>query len=196
MLGSITGITDLEFIGFDDSKSRPKLPKVGMMISCAGFNVDRGRVTPAVQEFTSDVETVIYDEEEFEVQTDYTVKKPLPIDVFYEVDTWCHDSQVALQMDLSMMSTFPERGVLSLEIDGEDHDFPIELLDIQDLDDLSQNIREKLYRYKVEAWIPGFIDDRTGKIITTTITDIYQNNGDSDDPDGPFLDQVVIEPDA
>jgi len=194
-MSAITGITELQFLGFDDSKTRPNLPNVAMQISYAGFEVDRGRMMHDVQEYTNAPETVSYDGEESEIQTDYTLKKPLPIDIIYEIDTWCHDSQASLQMDLAMMATFPERGVLELTIDSETVDFPIELLDVQDLDDLTQNIREKLYRYKIEAWIPGFIDDRTGKIITTSITGVYQNNNDAENQDGPFLNQVVLQPD-
>jgi len=196
-LSSISTVSGLEFLGFDDGKSRPTLPRIGMQISCTGMDTDRGRVMPQVLEATGASETITYDGEEYDVQTSFTVKQPIAIDLTYEVDSWCYDSETSLGLDVELMKLFPERGVLTLPIAGEDTDFPIELLGIQNLDDLTKNIREKIYRYKIEAWIPGFLADRNGKIITSITNEIYrQTNDDADAPEGYHLQDTVTAPDA
>lgn len=196
-LSSISTVSGLEFLGFDDGKSRPTLPRIGMQISCTGMDTDRGRVMPQVFEATGASESIMYDGEEHDVQTSYTIKQPIAVDLTYEVDSWCYDSQTSLALDVELMKLFPERGVLTLPIEGEDTDFPVELIGIQNLDDLTKNIREKIYRYKIEAWIPGFLADRNGKIITTIDNEIYkQTNDDSEAPEGYELQNVVTAPDA
>lgn len=196
-ISSITGIDGLVYLGFDDGKSRGNLPDVAMHVSCAAFSIDRGRITPRVQTYTSEPIEIVYNGETYDVQTDYLIQFPLPIDIFYEISAWCHDSRIALQMDLALMRIFPERGTLTFTIDAESCEFPIELIGIQDLDDLSQNIREKIYRYKIEAWIPGFLDDQTGKIITNIQSDFYKYKTEDDEiSDETYLDTVLLEPDA
>ena len=196
-LSTITSISNLQFLGFDDGKSRPSLQQIGMQISCTGMDTDRGRVMPQVIEPSGATETITYDGEDQEVQTSFTVKQPIAVDLTYEVDCWCYDSQTSLAMDVELMKLFPERGVLTLPIAGEDTDFPIELLGIQNLDDLTKNIREKIYRYKIEAWIPGFLADRDGKIITSITNEIYrQTNDNADAPEGYHLQDAVTAPDA
>ena len=137
------------------------------------------------------------DGEEFTIDSEFEVKRPLSVDLFYEIDTWCHDSQTSLAMDLALQATFPERGVLNLPIDANNVAFPVELLGIQDLDDLTENIREKVYRYKVEAWIPSYLTDTTRKIITTPIEEFFKTTGNEAEGDlGESLGQVELAPDA
>lgn len=196
-VAAITGIDGLVYLGFDDGKSRSEIPEVAMHMSCAAYAVDRGRITPRVQSYTSAEISIVYDDESYDVQTDYLIQFPLPIDIFYEISAWCHDSQTALQMDLALMRTIPERGTLNFVIEGSEADFPVELIGIQDLDDLSQNIREKVYRYKLEAWIPGYLDDQTGKIITSIENNLYKyQTQDGEISDQTHLDAVLLEPDA
>ncbi len=196
-MASIATVPGLEFLGFDDGKSRPVLPKKAVQISFAGYDIDRGRVTPDVVTPSGSTTTLIYDGEPVTVYPEFTVKKPLPLDLLYEVDAWCYDSQTALEMDLALLAKFPERGVLTLMIDGAPADFPIELVGIQNLDDLTKNIREKIYRFKIEAWVTGFLPDRDGKIITTIDSEILRTTrSDPSNPDGISMQQVTIQPDT
>lgn len=195
-MASIASVPELEFLGFDDGKNRPTLPKKAVQISFAGYDIDRGRVTPNVVTPSGSTVTLTYDGEPVTVYPEFTVKKPLPLDLFYEIDAWCHDSQVAPEIDLALLAKFPERGVLILTIDGTPVDFPIELVGIQNLDDLTENIREKIYRFKVEAWVTGFLPDRDGKIITAINGEILKmTNSDPSNPDGISMQQVTIQPD-
>lgn len=193
LVSSMAGtLPDTEFLGFDDSKSRPELPQKAIQLSFDGFEIDRGRTTTDVHEFIGDFESFVYDKEEVLLQTQFIKKRPLPIDLFYELDAWCYDSQTALQIDLAILKTIPERGVLSLTINDQPCDFPIELLDVQNLDDLTANIREKIFRYKVEAWVPSFLNQKTGKIVTTAITDIHES--EKENLDSSLLDHSVLKP--
>lgn len=171
-MAGINNITNLAFLGFDDGKTRPPLPKIAMHISFGGHEIDRRRTIHQVYKTTAEG-TYTYGGEEFNVPSEFEVSQPLPVDLFYEIDTWCHDSQTSIAMDLALLATFPERGVLSLSINGKEHDFPIELLGIQDLDDLTENIREKIYRYKVEAWVPSHLLTTIRKVITAPTIEIY-----------------------
>ena len=196
-MASIATVPALEFLGFDDGKSRPVLPKKAVQISFAGYDIDRGRVTPDVVTPSGSTTTLTYDGEPVTVYPEFTVKKPLPLDLLYEVDAWCYDSQTSLEMDLALLAKFPERGVLTLMIDGAPADFPIELVGIQNLDDLTKNIREKIYRFKIEAWVTGFLPDRDGKIITTIDSDILRTtSSDPSNPDGISMQEVTIQPDT
>lgn len=196
-MASIATVPGLEFLGFDDGKDRPLLPKKAVQISFAGYDIDRGRVTPDVVTPSGSTVVLTYDGEPVTVSPEFTVKKPLPLDLLYEVDAWCYDSQTALEMDLALLAKFPERGVLMLTIDGAPADFPIELVGIQNLDDLTKNIREKIYRFKIEAWVTGFLPDRDGKIITTIDSEILRTTrSDPSNPDGISMQQVTIQPDT
>lgn len=196
-MASIATVPGLEFLGFDDGKNRPVLPKKAVQILFAGYDIDRGRVTPDVVTPSGSTTTLTYDGEPVTVYPEFTVKKPLPLDLLYEVDAWCYDSQTALEMDLALLAKFPERGVLTLMIDGAPADFPIELVGIQNLDDLTKNIREKIYRFKIEAWVTGFLPDRDGKIITTIDSEILRTTrSDPSNPDGISMQQVTIQPDT
>ncbi len=196
-MASIATVPGLEFLGFDDGKNRPVLPKKAVQISFAGYDIDRGRVTPDVVTPSGSTLILTYDGEPVTVSPEFTVKKPLPLDLLYEVDAWCYDSQTALEMDLALLAKFPERGVLTLMIDGAPADFPIELVGIQNLDDLTKNIREKIYRFKIEAWVTGFLPDRDGKIITAIDSEILRTTrSDPSNPDGISMQQVTIQPDT
>lgn len=173
-MATIKGIRGLEFLGFDDGKSRPPLPKVAMHLSFGGYEVDRGRVIPSIYKPAVE-KTLFYGGEAFTVTSEFDVERPLPVDLFYEIDTWCHDSRTSLAMDAALMATLPERGALNLTLHGSTVAFPIELLGIQDLDDLTQNIREKVYRYKVEAWIPSWLGHYRRKVITTPIEELHSS---------------------
>lgn len=189
-MASIPAIPGLQFLGFDDSTTRPELPKVAMHMTFRGFEIDRGRTIPSVYEETAQ-ETYLYDGEEFTVPSEYAVKRPLPVDLLYDIHSWCHDSQLALSMDMALLATFPERGILTFVIDAGPAEFPIELLGIQDLDDLAENIRERAYRYKVEAWVPSHILDASRKIITTPITEFHAGDAGS-----PLMEEMVLAPDV
>lgn len=195
-MASIIGIPGLEFLGFDDGKNRPVLPEVAMHMSLGGYDVDRGRVIHSVHEATAQG-TYFYDGEEFTVDSEFDVRRPLPVDLYYEINTWCHDSQIALSMDMALQRLFPERGVLTMQVEAITVGLPIELLGIQDLDDLTENIREKVYRYKVEAWIPSYLADASRKIITTPIIELFSTKGSNTqiEPNGEFLEQVALMPD-
>lgn len=195
-MASIASVPGLEFLGFDDGKNRPVLPKKAVQISFAGYDIDRGRITPDVVTPSGATVTLQYDGEPVTLDPEFTVRKPIPLDLLYEIDTWCHDSQEALAMDLALLATFPERGVLALTIDGSPADFPIELIGIQNLDDLTGNVREKIYRFKVEAWVTGFLPDRNGKIITTVTSEILKTTRSDPAPEGIPLQEVTIQPDA
>ena len=171
-MAGIDSIPNLAFLGFDDGKTCPTLPKVVMHISFGGFEIDRRRTIHQVFKSTAEG-SYIYDGEEFTVPSEYSVSRPLPVDLFYEIDTWCHDSQTSIAMDLALLATFPERGVLGLPVNGDVFDFPFELLGVQDLDDLTENIREKVYRYKIEAWVPSHLLTTMRKIITAPIIELY-----------------------
>ena len=194
---SIVSVPELEFLGFDDGKNRPTLPKKAMQISFAGYDIDRGRITPDVVTPSRTTVMLMYDGEPVTVDPEFTIHKPIPLDLLYEIDAWCYDSQAALAMDLGLLAKFPERGVLPLTIDGSSADFPIELIGIQNLDGLTKNIREKIYRFKIEAWVTGFLPDRNGKIITAVTNEILKTTrSDPAQPEGISLHEVSIQPDA
>jgi hypothetical protein len=185
-MAGIDNIPNLAFLGFDDGKSRPTLPKVAMHISFGGYEIDRKRTIHQVYKATAEG-SYIYDGEEFTVPSEFEVSKPLPVDLFYEIDTWCHDSQTSIAMDLAILTTFPERGVLNLPINGDVFEYPIELLGVQDLDDLTENIREKVYRYKIEAWVPSHLLTTMRKIITAPIIELYAKD--------KKIEEVTLTPD-
>ena len=195
-MSSVASVPGLEFLGFDDGKSRPTLPKTAVQISFAGYDIDRERVTPDVMTPSGATVTLTYDGEPVTVHPEFTIRKPIPLDLFYEIDAWCYDSRTASELDLALLGNFPERGVLSLPIDGMPADFPIELVGIQNLDDLTKNIREKIYRFKIEAWVTGFLPDRDGKIITTIDSEILKTPRGPSDPGGIPLQHANIRPDA
>jgi hypothetical protein len=195
-MASVTSIPGLEFLGFDDGKNRPTLPKKAVQISFAGYEVDRGRVTPDVITPSGTAVTLTYDGEPVTLNPEFTIRKPIPLDLYYEIDAWCYDSRTATEIDLGLLNRFPERGVLSLAIDGELYDFPIELVGIQNLDDLTKNIRERIYRFKIEAWVTGFLPDRDGKIITTIENEILKTTRGPSDPAGISLQHADIRPDT
>lgn len=199
-LATITGVTGLEFIGFDDSRRVPTLPAIGMKIALGGKKVDRGRPTPGLagrleiksgpqQDFT--VGGVLYPG----VFTERTIKYPLPMILTYKVWTWCKSSETAILLDEKLLQKFPERGTLHFTIGTEDGDFPITLQSITALDDLKEAFRESVYEWDVECWIKGHIEDETRKIITKITDEIYQGSSIEDGVPANKLGVVITQPD-
>lgn len=201
-MASISSVTDCAFLGFDSSKTNPTIPKIAMHISLDSVEIDRRRPTPLeghrIEEDSGDEITETYDGEEFTGFEGRLYRYPLPVILNYNIDTWCHSAQTQLQMAQAIFQKFPERGVLTLDIDGTDYDFPIELTGIENLDDLSLNLRERLYRFRVEAWCESSKPDVEGGIIQISEIDVYQGNSidDIDLPENtnPLL-QIIEEPD-
>lgn len=182
-MSSISGVTGLVFLGFDSSRTNPELPKIGMKISLTGMEIDRRRPTPSETnrleietgtpvDYT--VEGVLYED----IYPEREYKYPLPLNLEYSINTWCYSATTQLQLDLKLLQTFPERGVLRLEIDSETYEFPITLKAVKNLDDLAQNLREKVYIYNVECYVSSWIEERTGKIITSIIEQIAEGTPD------------------
>lgn len=174
LLAGITGIDGLIVLGFDSSKTNPVLPNIGIKISLSNMEIDRQRPGPlegtrlqvetgTLTDYTVEGELVedVYPEREFQ--------HPLPLKLEYSIHSWCYSSETQLAIDQKLMQLLPERGVLTLNIGEVTAEFPITLKDIKSLDDLTQNLREKVYIYSIEAYTRSWIEDRSTKIITTIV---------------------------
>lgn len=183
-MASITGVTGLQFLGFDTGKTKEPLPEIAMAISMDALDIDRRRPTPAEAHrviLADGLEIVgSYGGATYTGLDGSTIKYPLPVTIGYNITTWCYDVQTQLAMFQKLMQKFPERGVVTLSIGGEPFDFPIELVGIDNLDDGAQNIRERIHRYKVEAWIDSHIPDGVVKIITSSEISVYEGNKPED----------------
>jgi hypothetical protein len=155
-----------------------------MHITLGDFQVDRKRPTPLeghrVEENDGTEIIESYDDETFTGYDGRTVRYPLPVTLDYEIDTWSHSAQQQLSMDQKILQTFPERGVVTLPIGEEEYDFPIELVGIENLDDLALNLRERLYRFRLEAWIKSAIPDEQRKIIQSSEINVREGNTPED----------------
>lgn len=182
----LTGITvdvpGVRVMGFDSSRTRDPLPTKGLQIRLSAIEIDRNRPTPQILhpvQIPSDPQDFIIDGELVEdIPTQYTNKYPLPLLLTYEIDTWCHDAQTQLSIDHGLLKLFPERGVLRVEINSVEFELPFVTLGVQNLDDLEENFRERIYRYQIEAWVVGNMSDSVSKIITKSITEVWQQESD------------------
>lgn len=179
MLPIQNDISGLEILGFGSSRERPELPALGIRVNLRSIQVDRLRPTPSAgnpvlvpseEKKDYEYEGILYED----VPVGFTYKHPLPVLLQYEFNTWCYFSKDQIAIDHAILSRFPERGVLYLPIDSVEYQFPIELLGIENLDDLKQNFRERLYRFAIEAWIKSPIQDAEAKVITTSLIEVYQ----------------------
>lgn len=197
---TINTVPGCEFIGFDSSRTQTTLPAIGMKISLDNIAVDRTRPTPSLaarleiktgpqQDFTYG--GVVYPN----VYTQRLIRYPLPITLTYKVWTWSKSSLTALALDQAVLRKFPERGVLKFTIGGEEGEFPIRLQGIQNLDDLKENFRERLYMFEIEAYTVGWMPDETEKIITTQIEEFYSGGAPEDATPDNFIDRLIEQPD-
>lgn len=200
-MSGITGVSGLQFLGFDSGYTNPPLPKVGMKISMTEIEVDRGLPGPQeshrIKFETGDAEDFVYDGVLYEnVKTTRKYRYPLPVRITYDIHCWCHDHKTQLLLDQKIFQTFPERGWITLKVGIDDVELPMELDEIRDLDDLEDNIRERVYRFYVCAWIPSHMADKEGKIITIPIVEVYDNTiPDNTFKEGNKLLEVKIQPD-
>lgn len=174
-------IPELEVMGFGSGINRPELPRNGIRLNLYNIEVDRERPTPLAghpvrvpsdlkQDF--EVEGELYED----IPLGYTLRYPLPVLLSYELDTWCYRTKTQLALDMAILTRFPERGVLYLPIDSVEYQFPIELIEIVNLDDLKNNFRERIYRFSIEAWVESHLADTLTKIITTSKIEAYEGN--------------------
>ena len=178
-------IEGLEVMGFDSSRDRPELPTIGLRLHLFGINVDRNRPTPIggnpLLVPSEEKKDYIVDGKLYEnVPDSYTFKHPLPVLLQYQLDTWCYYAKHQIAIDHAILTRFPERGVLYLPIEGVEYQFPIELLDVGNLDDLKENFRERVYRYQIEAWVKSPLQDFERKNITTSQMNILQKIQDQE----------------
>ena len=185
MITAIGGIEGLVVLGFDSSHTNNPLPKKGIKISVLEVTVDRLRPTPQASNRVEELSgtEIIREYEDHGVRTGYserTLRYPLPVSVIYDVHTWCYDTMTQLAINQAIMQTIPERGTLTFAIDGENYLFPVELLNVVPLDDLDRNLRETVFRFRVEAYISSHLSDDTRKIITTIEEDTYLGSKEED----------------
>lgn len=199
---TITSITGLKHKGFESSKQTTELPDVGLKMSIRNIEPDRKRPMAGdpsrVMNGTGAETTYEVDGVEYTVQADQIVSYPMPVRITLALHTWSHSALTQAQLDLAVLQTFPERGVLSMTIgdDTEESDFQIELLVTQPLDDMQENYRERVYSYALDIYVPSSIADDTRKLILSQIFYFYTNSTDqeADTTGGPDF-TVVIEPD-
>ena len=181
---TISGPAGLEYLGFDDSKRKPILPNVALHMSLADIQVDRTRPTPLsahrVEEETGSEIIRHYGGAVYTGRTGRRYRYPLPVSLIYAIDSWCHSAEQQLALDIGIMNTFPDRGAVSFVINDQTWMFPIELLGVQPLDDLAQNLRERLYRFRVDAYVESSIRDTTGGIILSSEISVYEGKTPED----------------
>ena len=184
-MSTITGVSGLQFLGFDSGFTNPPMPQAGLKISMSEIEVDRDLPTPQESHRivfeTGDSQDFVYDGVLYEdVKTTRKFRYPLPVRIYYDIHCWCHDHKTQLLLDQKIYQTFPERGWITLKVGIDDVELPIILDEVRHLDDLEANIRERVYRYYVCAWIPSHMADKEGKIITIPIVQVYDNTKPED----------------
>lgn len=184
-------IPEARFMGFESSRVKEPLPTVGIAMNLSEISVDRNRPTPQMGHRIfkpNELKDYELNGEIFhDVPVSYTTIEPLPVLLTYEIDTWCHEPIKQLQMDHALLKLFPERGVLVFEIDSVEYELPIALVGIDNLDDLRENFRERLYRYTIEAWTEGNIPESLSQTITAAEFEIFK------EPEETQLDLFKIE---
>lgn len=198
MVQSVSGVVAAnDCVGFDSSHKTPAIPQKGIKVAVTDWQVDRTRPTPLegtrVEENLGNIITHTYDGV---VYTGYEARRfryPLPVIIIYSFYTWSHKALDQFAIDHAFLKKFPERGVLNLSIGGTSYQFPIEMLTSQTLDDLNLNLRERVYQFRLEAWIPGHLADRDGKIITSIREEVFTS--DPEDAGEPDL-ILELNPDA
>lgn len=174
-----------EVYGFDSGHTNPRLPQIGVRVT-AELEIDRDRPSPshATRIFEPAGDEIIRTYPRHGTYTGYnqrTIRRPLPITLNYMVHTWCHAAETQLALDMAVLAAIPDRGMLPVEIDGTTYGFPIELISPPEtLDDLTINLRERVHRFRVEAYIPSSMPDGSCPIITT-ITETTYSGGEAAD---------------
>lgn len=199
MVSGMAGVVDAaNCIGYDSGHKTPALPQKGIKVAVTDLEIDRLRPTPLegnrVEENLGDEITHSYGGEVFTGHEARRFRYPLPVFVVYSFYTWSHRALDQFEIDHAFLRTFPERGVLTLTISGKVCEFFVQITGTQTLDDLSQNIRERVYQMRLEAWIAGHLPDRDAKIITSVETGVF--TGDPEDrnlPGGTIPELVVVE---
>lgn len=78
-------------------------------------------------------------------------------------------------------------------LSGAHYEFPIEQMQIQSLDDLSVNVRETMFRFKLEAYITGYISDDSRKSIKEMDLSVYRGGIEEAENDtGELLLELII----
>lgn len=183
-LATITGIPGLRFLGFDSRRTNNPLPQIGLDISLNDFVVDEKRPPPMsgnrVITPEGDEQTGEYEGDTLNWYESSLATHPLPVSLVYRFESWCHDAQTQLQLDLAILQTFPYRGVLDLDIGGTVYSFPTMLASIANLDDLQENLRNRVYLYTVECWVSSHIADQEIQNILRTTTEFYESRETED----------------
>lgn len=198
MVAGMVGVVPAsDCMGYDSGFKSPTLPAKGIKIVVTDLKVDRTRPTPLegtrVEENLGNVITKSYGGVVYTGYEGRRYRYPLPVEIIYSIYTWSHRAIDQFEIDHAVLKTFPERGILQLPIQGNQYDFPVEILTTQTLDDLKENIRERVYQLRVEAWITGHIPDRDGKIITSVETQFFARNPDEVNLPGGNIPDLVLE---
>jgi hypothetical protein len=178
MVQSVNGVVaPADCVGFDSSHKTPAIPQKGIKVAVTDWQVDRSRPTPLegnrIEENLGNIITKTYDGVAYTGYEARRYRYPLPVMIIYSFYTWSHKALDQFAIDHAFLKKFPERGVLDLMINGTEYEFPIEMLTSQTLDDLNQNLRERVYQFRLEVWIPGHRVDRDGKIITSITEEVF-----------------------
>lgn len=180
----------LRILGYESSRTKEPLPPLAIALHLSDIQVDRSRPTPQIGHrlfIPGELKDYQVEDEVFEdIPSEYVTSQPLPVLLTYHLDAWCHSPVEQLSLDHAILKLLPERGVLNLEIDTVEYELPIMLLGTENLDELRENFRERLYRFSVEAWIQGNIADAVSKIILNSQTEVY-------DVEENLLDSLNIE---
>lgn len=198
-VAAIGGVLGLEKKGFDSGRTSTTLPAAGIKIALQEISVDRGRPTPSEGNRllikSGDEQTYDYEGETYTEYPERIARYPLPVNVVYRISSWCHSAETQLALDQGVLQAFPERGTLQLSIGGTEYDFPVELLQIQTLGDLADNRMERMYLFRVEAWVRGTKPDVVRKIILRPTVQYYEGSLVEDvNYPGKLLFEVVLEP--
>ena len=197
-MATISGVPNLQFIGFGTGHQKPVLPQVGMHISIDGMDVDRTRPTPLEGSRLSipngvPEDITIDDVEYLGVFPERKIKYPIPLRIAYKIDAWCHDTKTSILLDQKILGTFPERGGLTFNIQDVDAFFPIYLSTVADQDDLKENIHERIYIFNLDTWIDSHLADKIVKVIKSTDTEVFKGTQISDaDVPGNNLMEIIL----
>lgn len=187
-------LPSVRVMGLDSSRNQDPLPEFGIKLTLDEITIDTTRPTPMagqqVAEPSQDTNDYIYEGELFtDIPDGHTFRYPLPLILEYGIRTWCYSAQEQISLDYQLMTRIPDRGVLYLPINSTEYQFPIRLDVIDTLDDLRDNLRERIYRYVMEVWVESPIADRDTNIITTSNIEVY--DGDSIDDIQKKLMEIV-----
>lgn len=199
---TVPSAPSLEFVGFSSSREHQSLPPVAVGISLFDLAPDPNRPLPGqagrVLEPIGSVQSGDYNGVSQSWYDSYNARHPLPLILNYQIESWCHSAQTQLELDLAIMQAFPYKGVIDVVVGLDTFSFPIELVATANLDDLEENFRNRVYRYRVETWVESSIPDEELQTITSTFTEQYQSNQSEDLGDAQaseLMEEVVEEQD-